>query len=285
MSFRPVLVLFLLAVAGAVVGGSAAVAEAGCGSVIRAAAQGPPGAGQAPLAIGDSTSIYATPILGRLGIEANAKGCRQFSQGVRLLRERRRRGTLPAVVVLALGANGPIPRQSMQQALTVLGPRRILLLVTARHSGPRNAVLRATVRRHRDRVVLVDWVAASSGHPGYFSGDGLHVGRAGAGAFARLIRRAVGRFAFPPVRRLRVPHRAAGAKQDCGVVHREGRPQRVWLIRGGATCLRARQLGRAAPAAGVRGWIGYDWRRTRSGPWSWVYARADSRVVVGVVGR
>jgi hypothetical protein len=270
------LVLAVLAVAG----GAVPSAQAGCGGVVAAEARGPVAVGRAPLAIGDSTSIYAAPILGRLGVEANAKGCRQFTEGVSLLRARRAAGTLPAVVVLALGANGPVPQRAMEQALSILGPRRILLLVTAKHADARNGALRAAARRHPDRVVLVDWVAASAGHPGWFSGDGLHVGQAGATAFAQLIKRSLARFSFPPVRRLRVPRQAA-ATWDCGAV---GRGRRVYLIRGKATCGRARALARGPATRAPGGWTRFDWRRAHIGPWSWIVERNDHRVVVGVVG-
>lgn len=255
-------------------------ADAGCGGVVAAPASGPRSVGRAPLEIGDSTSIYAAPLLGRLGVEANAKGCRQFPEGVRLLQARRAAGTLPAVVVLALGANGPITVPAMERALAVLGPRRVLLVVTARHSEARNAVLRATARRYPDRVVLVDWVAVSAGHPGWFGGDGLHVNQTGAAAYARTIRRALGRFAFPPVRRLRVPRHVAGL-QACGTV---ARTRRVFVIRGRVTCSRARALARAPRTRAPRGWTGYDWRRTHVGTWSWIIERGDHRTVVGTVG-
>lgn len=255
-------------------------ADAGCGNVVAAPAHGSAAVGRAPLVVGDSTLIYAAPVLGNLGVEANAKGCRQFPDGVRLLQARRAAGSLPAVVVLALGANGPIPQAWMARALAVLGPRRILLLVTARHSDARNRVLRATARRYPDRVLLVDWVAKSAAHASWFGGDGLHVNQTGAAAFAQVIRRATSRFAFPPVRRLHVPRHVAGI-QACGSV---GHGRRVFLLRGHATCGRARALTRAPRTRAPRGWTSFDWRRTHVGSWSWIVERNDHRVVVGTLG-
>jgi hypothetical protein len=256
---KPVLLLpWLLLTLVLMIGAAPRAADAGCGS----------------------TLIYAAPLLGRLGVEANAKGCRQFADGVRLLQARRRAGSLPAVVVLALGANGPIPEAWMTRALAVLGPRRILLVVTARHSDARNRVLRAVARRYPDRVLLVDWVAASTAHPAWFGGDGLHVNQTGAAAYAQLIHRALERFAFPPVRQLHVPRHIVRL-QACGSV---GRGRRVFLVRGHATCGRARALARAPRTRAPAGWTGFDWRRTHVGPWSWILERDDRRVVVGVVG-
>ncbi len=259
----------------------ASPAAAGCGTPVTARAAGHAAVGRAPLAVGDSTSIYAAPRLGALGVEADARGCRQFPEGLRLVRARHAAGTLPAVVVLALGANGPIAAPDVARVRTVLGPRRVLVLVTARHSEARNVVLRAAARAHPEQVVLADWAAFSAGHAGWFAPDGLHPTPDGAAVYARYLRRAVARFAFPPVRRLRVPRRRTAA-QDCGPVP-GGR--RVYVVRGAVTCLRATQLARAPVTRAPRGWTAFDWRRTHVGPWSWVIERADHRTVVAVVDR
>ena len=260
-------------------------AAAACGNAKHASAKRVPHrAGRAPLIIGDSTMIFATPFLGRLGLEANAKGCRQFGEGVRMLAARRHAGTLPPVAILALGANGPIGAGQIAAALHVVGRHRILGLVTPRKSPGSEAQMRRAARRHPDRVLLIDWVAFSAGHGGWFAGDGLHVGQDGARGFARLVRRSVAPFAFPPVRGMHMPRRADGAK-PCGVVHRFGHPLRVYVVRGQArvTCARARALVRRPPLRSIPNWRRYDWRRTRDGPWSWVYTRRDRRAVVGAI--
>jgi hypothetical protein len=239
---------------------------------------------RAPLIIGDSTMIFAAPVLGRLGLEANAKGCRPFGEGVSMLAARRRAHTLPPVAILALGANAPIGAGQISAALRVMGSHRILGLVTARRSPASDAQMRRAAARHRDRVLLIDWVAFSARHGGWFGDDGLHVNQTGADAFAHLVRRAVAPFAFPPVRDLRLPHGTRAAKR-CGVVHRFGHPLRVFVVRGRArvVCTRARALVRRPPLRPIAGWQRYDWRRTRDGPWAWVYRRADRRAVVAAV--
>src|SRR3954447_5751508 len=238
--------------------------------------------GRPPLFIGDSTGIFATPILGRLGVEADAHGCRFFGQGVQMLRARRRAHSLPHVAALALGANGPVSRGQISAALRVMGRDRVLALVTARRSPGSDAAMRAAARRHRDRVLLIDWVGFSAGHGSWFAGDGLHVGGAGASAYAHLIRRRIAPFAFPPVRRLRIG-RPESASTGCGVVHRSGRTLRVMVARGAEriTCDRARAIVRTPPTRSIPGWRTYDWRAARPRTWSWVYARADRRVIVG----
>ena len=115
--------------------------------------------------VGDSTLILAAPKLGALGLEADARGCRQFTAGVALLRQRRDAGTLPRVVVLALGANGPISDSAMGAALKAVGRNRVLALVTARRSPASDRQMYAAAHRHRNRVLLIDWVAHQRAAP------------------------------------------------------------------------------------------------------------------------
>ena len=131
--------------------GAAANARA-CGAAKQAAAAGPRHRGaRAPLILGDSTMIFAAPVLGRLGIEANAKGCRQFAEGISILAARRHAHGLPPIAILALGANGPISGGQIAAALRVTGPHRILGLVTPRRSGVSEARMRRAARSHPDR--------------------------------------------------------------------------------------------------------------------------------------
>ena len=75
--------------------------------------------------------------------------------GIDLLRARRRAGTLPAVAVLALGANGAIGERAIRRALRVIGPFRVLGLVTPSRVGSGStAAMRRAARRHPDRVVV-----------------------------------------------------------------------------------------------------------------------------------
>lgn len=240
--------------------------------------------GHAALLIGDSTSIIATPILGRLGVEADARGCRQFGQGIQMLLARRHAHTLPHVAALALGANGAVSSGQISAALRIMGPGRVLALVTARRSGVTDASMHRSAHRHPGRLLLIDWAGFSAGRGGWFAGDGLHVGQEGASAFAHLIRRRIGPFAFPPVKRLKIGRPGATGKR-CGVVHRGARPLRVFVARGEhrVTCTRARAIVKTPPMRQIPGWRTYDWRTSRTATWSWVYARADRRVLVGAV--
>ena len=239
--------------------------------------------GRAPLVIGDSTMIFAAPVLGGLGLEADAHGCRGFSDGVGMLAARKANGTLPQVAVLALGANGGASSGAIGDALGVMGPDRVLGLVTPRNIASAASAMRTAAAKHPTRIRLIDWVSFSAGHGGWFAGDGLHVTQQGASAYAHLIKDAIAPLAFPPVEDLKMPVRAAGTTR-CGAVQRGGKRYRVYvtLRKERIRCARARSLARTS---GLRlpGWRVYDWQGTGNGPWAWVLARADHEVVVGLV--
>jgi lysophospholipase L1-like esterase len=147
-----------------------------------------------PLALGDSTMLLSLPGLAHDGFEANAHGCRQYFQALDMLRQMRASGTLPHMVVLALGANGDVTGTDIGETLGVLGRHRLLVLMTPRElgggSGPDAATERAEARRHLGRILLLDWVRFSAGHASWFAPDGLHLNPPGVDAFTALISRA-----------------------------------------------------------------------------------------------
>jgi hypothetical protein len=169
-------------------------AQAGCGGVQTARPKHKV-APRAPLAIGDSSMLLALPALARVGYRANARGCRQFAEGLRLLRQTRRSHRLPHLVVLALGADASVTGGQIQQAKKILGPKRKLGLVTPRELGGGQSndatVIRNAGQRDPEHVKVLDWVHYSAGHSSWFQPDGLHLTFSGAKAFARLLKKLV----------------------------------------------------------------------------------------------
>jgi hypothetical protein len=172
----------------------AAGARAGCGGVETASPKHKV-APRPPLAIGDSSMLLALPALARVGYKVNARGCRQFAEGLRLLRDARRDHQLPHLVVLALGADASITGGQIQQAEKILGPKRKLGLVTPRELGGGESndarVIRNAGQRDPERVKVLDWVHYSAGHSSWFQPDGLHLTFGGAKAFARLLKKLI----------------------------------------------------------------------------------------------
>ncbi len=275
----------LCAVAVAAQAGSVARAENACEAGTHAhAATRIAEHGRPPLVIGDSTLIIAAPKLGHLGIEADARGCRQFVAGVKELRHRRHAGTLPLVSVLALGANGPIAPSAMSAALKVIGRHRVLGLVTARRSAASDRQIYAAARHHRDRVLLMDWAAFSAGHPSWFAGDGLHVGDDGARAYARFIRRKLAPFLSQPSN-LGVPDHEGEARHCDPIAGHNGRRISVYVVRGEIVCSLAQRLVHKPPLRPIASWRFYDWTPRHDGPWTRVYARDDGDDVVAAITR
>ena len=140
----------------------------------------------APLAIGDSVMMGAIEPLRRAGFEIDVRGCRQMSEGLGVLSRRKSAGTLPDVVVVALGYNWTVSTPDIRRAMRILGPRRLLGLVTPRGAmASARASIRAAGRRWPDRVKVLDWAARSAGKA--WTWDGLHLTPAGARGFTRLL--------------------------------------------------------------------------------------------------
>jgi hypothetical protein len=149
--------------------------------------------GHAPMVLGDSVMVYAVPHLANHGFRANAQECRQWMTGVEIVKEKRDRGRLGHLVVMALGTNGPVSYDEIKVALKVLPKNKVLGLVTPRGpvAGDGAANMRKAARKHKHRIVLLDWARYSAGHYGWFAGDGLHLTFTGAAAYAHFISKAL----------------------------------------------------------------------------------------------
>ena len=186
-----VLTIALAALAGAA---APAPAAASCGGVVSAKpTKRVNPKGRTPVAIGDSIMILAVKRLAAEGYHANARGCRQWLEGVAMLERKRRRHSLPHLVTMALGTNGAVTGPEVKQALHALPKNRVLGLVTprGRASGNGAVLMRAAAARHPHRIVLLDWARYSAGHSGWFQPDGLHLTLPGAAAYARLLGKAI----------------------------------------------------------------------------------------------
>ena len=171
----------------------AGTASAACGGVEQENPRRDVNLGRAPLAIGDSPMLLALPNLAQEGYRANAHGCRQWAEGMGVVRDFKRKDRLPRLVVVALGSNGVVTKGNIHEALDLVGKKRTLGLVTPRESGGGSSndadVIRKEAKAHANRVVLLDWVKRSAGHSAWFQPDGLHLTLEGAEAFAKLLKK------------------------------------------------------------------------------------------------
>ena len=180
----------------------AGTAWAACGGVEQVKPRKDVNLGRAPIAIGDSSMLLALPRLAKEGYRANARGCRQWSEGLDVIRKLKHEDHLPRLVVVALGADGVVDKNDIHTALDLLGKKRTLGLVTPRElgggAGHDADLVRKEAEAHSNRITLIDWVKYSDGHSGWFQPDGLHLTFEGADAFAKLLKK--------PLKQLPKPH-------------------------------------------------------------------------------
>ena len=177
-------------------------ARAACGGVEQENPRKDISLGRAPIAIGDSPMLLALADLAQEGYRANARGCRQYPEGLDVIRGLKHQDKLPRLVVIALGSNGVISKGDLREALDLVGKKRILGLVTPRESGGGAGsdaqLVRDFAHEHENRIYLLDWVEYSAGHSSWFQPDGLHLTFDGADAMARLFKK--------PLKLLPKPH-------------------------------------------------------------------------------
>lgn len=183
------LISLLIATGSLLATAAPAAAQEDCGEVVEAEAVLAQGESEAPpLAIGDSPMLLAVPDLAAAGFDVNAHGCRQYEEGLAVLEEKAAAGELPGFVVVALGSNGSVATIDLERARAILGPDRILGLVTMQElSGEITTdpeIVRFFAEEHPDRVVLIDWFSESEGHESWFQPDGVHLTEKGAQVFA-----------------------------------------------------------------------------------------------------
>jgi hypothetical protein len=182
----------------------APAAHAACGGVEQEKPRKDVNLGRAPIAIGDSPMLLALVPLAQEGYRSNARGCRQWPEGLALIRKLRSEDHLPKLVVVALGSNGSVTKGNIRDALDLIGKKRTLGLVTPRETGGGSSsdadVVRSEAKKHKNRTVLLDWVKYSAGHSSWFQPDGLHLTFEGAEAFADLFKK--------PLKHLPPPHNA-----------------------------------------------------------------------------
>jgi peptidoglycan/LPS O-acetylase OafA/YrhL len=145
-------------------------------------------------AIGDSAMLGAVDALQQEIpnlVTIDARGSRQAPEAIGVLWQLRATGELGDVVIVHIGNNGVFADEHFDEMMRALaGVRKVLIVnvtIPERHSWvPNNDVLADGVRRYPNKAVLIDWYAASVGHPEYFW-DGIHLTPQGARAYADLI--------------------------------------------------------------------------------------------------
>ncbi|MEN2740550.1 acyltransferase family protein [Microbacterium sp. X-17] len=182
----------------AVAAGAAALAAASPGPTDAPPPPLPTGPSPQPVtgdevtAVGDSVMLASAPgLLARLpGIQVDAEVSRSMWAAPGILRDLADRGQLRPFVVVALGTNGAVDPEALDDISRTIGPGRCLVLVNA--FAPRdwidgvNAELRTYAQAHPD-VEVADWAGAIAGHQDLLAGDDIHPGEAGGTLFAGVV--------------------------------------------------------------------------------------------------
>ncbi|QEW02108.1 acyltransferase family protein [Microbacterium lushaniae] len=146
-------------------------------------------------AVGDSVMLASAPALVERfpGIHVDASVSRSMYAAPGILEQLEAAGTLRRYVVVALGTNGSIERSTLQRMREIVGPDRILILVTAH--APRDWIAgvneELTTFARITGVGLADWAGAVAPRPDVLAGDGIHPGDAGGVLFADTVAGAV----------------------------------------------------------------------------------------------
>lgn len=199
MSLRRTAFATLIAT-GVLAAAGAPAAVAGCGGVETKKATKRLGDFRAPLIIGDSVLLGAIPEVARIGFDIDAHGCRQWTEGARVVRLHKRRGTLPHMVAMFLGADWTVSKAQIHEVMYRLGKKRVLVLITPREVGGRGGSdaenMRDMAKKYPTRIFLLDWVRYTRHKTRWFGPDGLHLGIGGANRLARYLKRAL-KYAAP----------------------------------------------------------------------------------------
>ena len=154
-------------------------------------------------AIGDSVMLASAPELqaGFPGIQIDAVVSRQLSSAPAIVREMHDSGTLRPVLLIGLGTNGPIDRQSLDQIRSIVGPRHEIVVVSVQ--APRgwtdgvNDTLTRFAQQYRS-VELANWQQDISTRLDLLARDQIHPGPAGGLIYVRAVTDALQRLADQP---------------------------------------------------------------------------------------
>jgi hypothetical protein len=128
--------------------------------------------------------------LSRRGIVVNALKGRQFVQGIAILQVMRAARSLPQRIIIGLGTNGPFTFAQLNEMMQVLRGVHRVVFVTVKEplywESQVNGVIWSGVKRWPN-VRVADWYSYAAAHPALVCCDGMHIGPAGARAYAQIV--------------------------------------------------------------------------------------------------
>lgn len=144
-------------------------------------------------AVGDSVMEDAADSIQKIMPHAyvDAQVGRQGTATPTVLKKLKSDGNLHKIVILNLGNNGPMTKQTTDQILDAIGSGHQIYWVTA-HVPTKTWQQQVNrqikdLAKHHTNVHVVDWYTASQGHDDWFAKDHVHMDEEGNVHYARLI--------------------------------------------------------------------------------------------------
>ncbi|WP_285876871.1 acyltransferase family protein [Fictibacillus phosphorivorans] len=142
--------------------------------------------------IGDSVMIEVAPHLEEAfeKVEVDAKIGRQFREAKDIVQQKKNSGSLGEIVVIELGANGPLPDKKMAELIEDIGTNRDIYMITTRVPKPWQNEVNDTMKEvagEYKNVKVVDWFSFSESHLDYIGKDGVHLTLTGARVYAEYL--------------------------------------------------------------------------------------------------
>jgi peptidoglycan/LPS O-acetylase OafA/YrhL len=142
--------------------------------------------------IGDSVMIDVTPHLEEAfkKVDVDAKIGRQFREAEGIVQQKKSSGSLGEIVIIELGANGPLSDKKMCVLIEHIGTERDVYMITTRVPKPWQQEVNETIKNvagNYKNVKVVDWFTFSESHLKYIGNDGVHLTLSGAEAYAEYL--------------------------------------------------------------------------------------------------
>lgn len=148
-------------------------------------------------AIGDSVMADAANSIQELMPQAyvDAKVGRQGSEAPAVISQLKSDGHLNKNVVLNLGTNGAMTKETVNEILSGIGPNHQVYWLTA-HVPTKpwqqtvNREIKAAAKKHKN-VHVIDWSAESNNHADWFADDNVHMDEQGNIHYTRMVAKAI----------------------------------------------------------------------------------------------
>jgi peptidoglycan/LPS O-acetylase OafA/YrhL len=156
--------------------------------------ESPPALGKRSVTvIGDSVMIDVTPHLEEAfnnKVDVDAKIGRQFREAEEIVQKKKSSGNLVEIVIIELGANGPLSDKKMAELMEQIGTERDVYMITTRVPKSWQQEVNESIKNvagNYKNVKVVDWFSFSESHLEYIGNDGVHLTLSGAEAYAEYI--------------------------------------------------------------------------------------------------